>query len=72
MNFKARIIERHADEESPIGDLANDIRDDESFTKKNSFSGIDCYLNAHSACSQCHEAFRQAWDEYGKWRKNRD
>ena len=71
MNFKTWIIRRHIDDDSPIGDLARDIKDDETFTEKNSFSGIDNYLDMNNACDRCIEAFKKAWDEYTKWQKKK-
>lgn len=72
MNFKTWIIKRHIDDDSPIGDLARDIKDDGTFKEKNSLSGIDNYLDMNNACDRCIEAFKKAWDEYTKWQKNKN
>lgn len=66
MNFKEWIIQ-FANEDSPRGDLAYDIKRDEMFPREaNSKEAILDYLDRRRACRECVQAFKKAWNEYSR------
>lgn len=63
MTFKAW-IKGFKDENSPIGDLANDIAIDESFPDSTSYENTLEYLESLDACDGAIKAFKSAWKLY--------
>ncbi len=59
-------IKRFEGEDSPIGDLADDIARDKEFTEDNSRLGIRDYLWSMGAVRGCVEAFHEAYNIYEK------
>jgi uncharacterized protein YozE (UPF0346 family) len=53
-------------EESPVGDLARDIRRDKEFPKTKGHKGIREYLEGRNACEECLNAFEVVWEKYTK------
>ncbi|MCU7836067.1 MAG: sterile alpha motif-like domain-containing protein [gamma proteobacterium symbiont of Taylorina sp.] len=53
------------DEDSPIGDLSNDMmRYDSSVNINNDRESWHSHLSIKGACSEAHDALDEAWDEY--------
>lgn len=59
--YSQRFLER----QSPTGDLARDMRDDELFPEvENTRKDIKAYLIAHNACDGAISAFETMWRSY--------
>lgn len=78
MTFYTYMVRKHIKEDSPMGDLAKDMREDRDRFPRNStvkLSGwhdsILSYLYDCGACSGCIDAFEEAWKEYAKWLKSK-
>lgn len=57
--------QRFVNKNSPTGDLARDIRDDELFPElRNTKDGIRSYLLANNACNGAIRAFETMWKSY--------
>lgn len=63
MTFKSW-IGNFKDQNSPIGDLANDIVVDEAFPNSASYEEILEYLEDLDACDGAIKAFNDAWKLY--------
>ena len=65
MTFKEWVI-RHKGEESPLGDLADDISRDRNFPEENTKEAIMLHLTsvAVHACPEAVEEFKHAWVSY--------
>lgn len=56
---------RFLDKQSPTGDLARDIRDDQLFSEVgNAYKDIKAYLITHNACDGALVAFETMWHSY--------
>lgn len=70
MNFKNWMKKNYLNEDSPKGDLAQDIRTDENFPKNGpgKYDGwgrlLRNYLENRGACDGCLGAFDECWKEY--------
>jgi uncharacterized protein YozE (UPF0346 family) len=71
MTFYTFMIRNHLNEDTPAGDLAQDMYGDtETFPKNRpcKFDGwhrlIRSYLEQENACRQCLETFETCWKEY--------
>lgn len=70
MTFKEWLI-RHKGEDSPLGDLAEDVALDKDFPSDNSKEAILDHLtgaNVH-ACREAIETFKRAWSSYRAYEK---
>lgn len=57
--------QRFLNKQSPTGDLARDIKDDELFSEvRNTHKDITLYLIAHNACDEALTAFENMWHSY--------
>lgn len=63
MTFKTW-IKQFRGEDSPIGDLAEDIHRDKSFPCTDRFEKMISYLVNHNACEECIREFSGAYIEY--------
>lgn len=63
MTFKTW-IKQFQGEDSPLGDLADDIQRDTSFPYTRNFEKMVCHLIAHNACADCIRTFSGAYIEY--------
>ena len=69
ISFYRFILDNYIKEDSPIGDLARDIKGDKSFPKRCiDYSRIYSYLVGKGACNEAMEAFEECWKEYKAWR----
>ena len=68
MNFYRWILEKHINTMAPVGDLARDMKSDRYFPRDGGKKEIMHYLAVCQACSECMEAFDEAWDEYERER----
>jgi uncharacterized protein YozE (UPF0346 family) len=76
MQFYTWMIKNYLNESSPKGDLANDMKGDDSFPR-NTYPGkyngwhnlIRGYLERNNACTDCLETFEECWEEYVNERK---
>ncbi len=66
MNFFDYMVKNHQGENSPAGDLTEDmLRSGDSFPKDSTEKKvIQEYLIRNNACPQCMEVFRKVWKEY--------
>lgn len=78
MAFYTFMIRNHLNEDSPSGDLAQDMRrNKENFPKNRpcKFDGwhrlIRSHLERKNACRECLETFEECWEEYEKCEKKR-
>ncbi|MFD0942911.1 sterile alpha motif-like domain-containing protein [Savagea faecisuis] len=63
--FVQFMMENYLKDQSPIGDLARDIKCDATFPENaDTEEAIQNYLEAEGACWQCIDAFLQAWEAY--------
>lgn len=65
MTFKQWILQ-FANENSPRGDLAEDIRLDAGFPDSSSYNEIYDYLFYKNASVPCLESFDEAWQLYNR------
>lgn len=63
MTFKSW-IKKYKGQNSPIGDLANDIIIDKSFPSSASYDTILTYLESLNAFDGAIDAFKEAWKIY--------
>ena len=63
MTFKTW-IKQFQGENSPLGDLAEDIYRDRSFPCTDKFEKMISYLASHNACEECIREFSGAYIEY--------
>jgi uncharacterized protein YozE (UPF0346 family) len=58
-------LEARVGDGSPVGDLADDVRDDESWpVNATTYRELVAYLDRHRAANGAYEALRQAWGAY--------
>ena len=68
--FWAYIVNSHCSDDSPIGDFARDMRDDDEFPREmydrfsDGYTALHQYLRSCSACDGAFDAFEDAWREY--------
>ncbi|AWK09973.1 hypothetical protein DDQ41_14880 [Streptomyces spongiicola] len=64
-NFRAWLM-RHVGEQSAIGDLARDVRDDAEWPEgePESFELYNEYLDSMNACEGALDALEKAWSRY--------
>ncbi|OKI14178.1 YozE family protein [Streptomyces sp. CB03911] len=64
-DFRAWLL-RHVDEQSPIGDLARDVRDDHEWPEgePESFELYNEYLESMNACIDALDVLEDAWSRY--------
>jgi uncharacterized protein YozE (UPF0346 family) len=77
MQFYTWMIRNYLNKNSPKGDLANDMKGNDSFpcnTHPGKYNGwhkvIHGYLERHNACTECLAAFEECWEEYVNERKS--
>ena len=63
MTFKTW-IKQFQGEDTPIGDLADDIQRDKNFPATRDFKKMTSYLINHNACEDCIREFAGAYIEY--------
>ena len=63
MSFKTW-IKQFQGEDSPLGDLAEDIDRDKSFPCTDKFEKMISHLVNHNACEECIREFSEAYIEY--------
>lgn len=64
-SFRSYMIRNHINDDSPEGDLARDIKRDETFPKTaGSHQFIWYYLLTHGACRECLKTFDACWKRY--------
>lgn len=64
MIFRTWILDNKINEDTPIGDLARDIKREGSFPKSNSHDRLLGHLYTKGACHECIEAFEEAYEEF--------
>ncbi|WP_309032534.1 YozE family protein [Streptomyces alfalfae] len=66
MDFRTWLITHHADEQSPIGDLARDVRSDTDWPTavSDELAVYRDHLEAMDAVDEALEALDDAWDAY--------
>jgi len=71
ISFYKWCVDKYYGEDSPLGDLASDIKNDKGFPResKNKREIIQ-YLECKNACSGCIESFDYAFKQYYKEVKN--
>jgi uncharacterized protein YozE (UPF0346 family) len=64
-DFRAWLM-RHVDEQSAIGDLARDVRDDAEWPEgaPETFELYNEYLDSMNACEEALGALEKAWSRY--------
>lgn len=70
MTFKTW-IKQFQGENTPIGDLADDIQRDKNFPATSDFEKMTTYLINHNACDDCIREFAGAYIEYMTGEVNR-
>lgn len=69
MTFYGWIVKKHLKTMAPVGDLARDMKDDDTFPRRAGYEKIRSYLEWDcKACSDCLDAFEKAWAEYERER----
>lgn len=69
ISFYRFMIDNYIKDDSPIGDLACEMKADEDFPKRSiSYTTIYYYLIRKNASHECRDAFDEAWKEYKNWR----
>ncbi|MED4886599.1 YozE family protein [Lysinibacillus sp. FSL R7-0073] len=63
MTFKKWILQ-YINEDSPIGDLARDNKQDPKFPDSNSYDNLYSYLFYQNASYLCLQSFEKAWQLY--------
>jgi uncharacterized protein YozE (UPF0346 family) len=59
------MIEAHKKENSPAGDLVDDMMSDKGFPKKTiNYKVVKDYLESKNACAECMYTFEECWEEY--------
>jgi uncharacterized protein YozE (UPF0346 family) len=78
MTFYTYMTRKHIDDDTPMGDLARDMKEDKEKFPRNENSKIRGwhgylynYLCDHGACGACLDTFDEAWEEYVKWVRSR-
>lgn len=69
MSFKQWILQ-FTNEDSPIGDLARDNKQDPKFPDSNSYDTLYSYLFSQNASYLCLQSFEKAWQLYKSQTKN--
>ena len=62
-SFKT-FIKRYRGQDDPIGDLADDIKEDDNFPTTASYTKIRDYLEGKNACQECIDAFNGIYTVY--------
>ena len=69
MSFYRWMLKKNLKTMAPVGDLARDMRDDETFPRYAGRKELYRYLNDEcKACDDCMAAFEEAWKEYARER----
>jgi uncharacterized protein YozE (UPF0346 family) len=78
MTFYTYMTRMHLTDDTPMGDLARDMKGDGDHFPRNKITRLNRwhekilnYLYDCGACSGCLDAFEEAWEEYTTWMKNR-
>lgn len=78
MTFYTYMMRKHLHDESPLGDLAKDMKGDGEHFPRNRATKLEGwhrlilnYLYDCGACDGCIDAFEEAWKEYAKWLKSK-
>lgn len=66
ITFRQWIITRRINSDTPVGDLARDIKDDKNFPNTYDYSEMIGYLKYKGACKEARKAFREAFNIYSK------
>lgn len=71
-NFRTWLM-RHVDDQSPVGDIARDVRADDEWpeVQYESFQLYYEHLKDMDASHDALEALEDAWDEYRGWARAR-
>lgn len=64
MNFYEYMMTHHLGEDSPAGDLAEDMERDDSFPKIGRHRQVLNYLHEKNAIRECLDTFEECWKEY--------
>lgn len=64
-------LKRHANRNSPLGDLAKDMIDDATWPTYDSLDKYRTYLDTQNACLDAIEALNRAWKSYKTYLKNK-
>ncbi|MEU2969068.1 YozE family protein [Streptomyces ardesiacus] len=66
MSFRTWLVTTHASEQSPLGDLARDVRDDDEWPdlQFESLREYLDYLNTQGAGIDALDLLEEAWDQY--------
>ena len=69
-SFYKFMIMNFLEEDSPLGDLARDMKSDRDFPKSAiSHDRILDHLERCAACSDCFDAFEESWNRYLLWKE---
>lgn len=70
MTFYAWLMKNHRGEDTPLGDLANDMRrESKSFPRATGYRRNRIYLELRNATIGCLDAFEEAWIEYTQYKR---
>ena len=65
ISFYKFMIENYIKDDSPMGDLARDMKSDRDFPRRSiCYTNIYYYLVKKNACDECLDSFHDAWKEY--------
>ena len=67
MSFRTWLVANHAAEQTPIGDLAREVRDDDEWPDDHQFESLREYLeylDSQDASNDALDLLEQAWDQY--------
>ncbi|MFJ4084912.1 YozE family protein [Streptomyces iakyrus] len=66
MSFRAWLVTNHAGEQSPLGDVARDVRDDDEWPdiQFESLREYLEYLNSQDASEDVLDLIEEAWGQY--------
>jgi len=57
-------------DDSPLGDLARDMKRDRDFPRFSiNYDRVRDYLERCAACSDCFDAFEEGWNRYMIWKE---
>lgn len=68
--FYSWMIQNHFQDDTPIGDLARDMKSDgQRIVRATRYSRNRAYLSLRNAAPECIDAFEAAWSEYEAYKK---
>ena len=69
-SFYKCMIMNFLEDDSPLGDLARDMKSDRDFPKFSvTYDRIMNHLERCAACSDCFDTFNEGWNRYMIWKE---